>query len=1774
MRGWLGWLAGGTALALLVTLAVVSQGFDAREAPRADPAVWVERATGQYARVNTETAEIDTVRVADSPSDLVQASGSGVLLTQGFGRAWPIDPTNPQDVREDRGGADAVETPAGTREVLAAGAALVYLTEAGDVYLANVGRPGETLRVEGRADAVALDETGRVALYTEAAATVRWFDAETGAPGAVEEVPGAVPGGEKQLAIIGDSWALLDSARGQLWRAGAEAPVALDLRGRALLQGSSSGRGIDGDATIAAELRNGAILVADEAGLWSADRNGVVTRVAETLGTPARPQLSGGTIVAAWVSAAAASLWTSADGLQPVELDPAVTGLDDPQPVVRTNGERAVVAEIGSGMLWRVPDGRLIPVEQWTSEEPPEQDTGDAPPQDVADQLPPVAVDDRFGVRAAEPVLLPVLLNDYDPNRRDVLTIVPEGLGDGLSPDFGRVSVLPDGQGLVLQPGPDARGTARFSYRVTDGTQVSPAASVRLSVVSEGENSAPEWCPVTGCRRDWPSPEMTPGGTLVVPILDGWVDPEGDPFALTGVRVMSPDTAVRALVVEDGRLAIRHTDPDAAASTAVLRVTVTDARGASGERDLTVRVRPDATAVLPPIASTVQVGETAVLRPLARVIGGSGSLTLADAVVQTGSARDVSVRVRPGAGSIEVDAQRSGGFLIAVTVRDMVTEQDIAGVIRVDAVERRPSLAVPPLRAFVRPLADSTIDVLAAVPSAAARGLSVRSATVVDGQLRADVIEHSRIRVAGGTADGDPGRIGAVDVVVVEGRDAATGRITVFQAPEGSGGVIAVADTATVRAGAVVDIPVLENDVSPPGDRLVLSPELSAPGAPGELAFVSGGSVRYLAPDQPGEYQLTYTASAIGNPKARDSATIRVTVVPQAGNRQPQPAALTVRIAPGERVTANVPLSGVDPDGDRVRLVSVEQPADAQLSVSVQPRTSAIRVEASRSAVPGRASAGYLVRDGRGGEARGVINVIVTEPDPGGGAPVVYSDYVRMVRGAEQTAVIRPLDNDLDPRGGRLSLLEVVPNEPGGPESAEYQRLAKRLDLSRLAEGVVGIAGSNDAGSASFRYTVRSSESTSTADGLIVAQTSDRVSAQAPNVMDTVVSVRDRASLANEGVDVVTGRVQWSTGDVGALTLSIWGDAAERFTVRGDRIVGAYRAEGDLVPFRLSGPDSSGKTVKSFGFLIIPPLDELRLSLRPNLEPITVNEGEQRSIAIADVLDLGPGDQVEMAAGPFATQRSQAGCAPRGSTTLRYSAGAGGPWDDRCTVLVKLAEQTRYTAVPVPIEIVPDAPVVTLNPLTRTIRPGGTASVALVDMIEWAGGREGSLDALRWSLGSAGQQFQVSLEGDTVALRARADAVPGSQETVQVSVSGAGESRATLTLRVSEAARDAPRGATVSLNCTVGETCATPLVGVAGEHDPFAGRPGGGLTLVSVDGSGCRVGLLSASGNSVRVAWPSPDGPGGTCVARFTVKDAQLRTGTGTIEFEALGKPPAPASAQTIGFTDTSVTIRVDPGEAQGAYPGLTRMLLRQLDSGASTTCVPDAGFYRCAVGGLVIGQPHDFVAIAVNSVGESAPSPALTSWAYRAPAAPEVTAVQVAGETTEDSGSVRVTITGQSDVRGYRLLLDGGLATTLEGRTVDSVVSLPVGAHSLTAVPISRIGSPMDPADNLGSSSPPQALTVAGLPRLGQPDHQYDPVTNRLIVVVNADANLGGALRYGADLGDSCQINSNDPTISIPLTAANGDTVRVTVCARNDWGTSARTTDLTISTADPEGTP
>jgi hypothetical protein len=1702
--------------------------------------VWVSRGdASQYGRVNTQTGEIDTVRSVENPSDIVQNQQQSVMLTRDNALAWSVSGAHPDDIRDDANSDDAVQTPNGTTNVVSAGKWAVTMTKTGNAYLSDLGdraadggdgdsadgeaggdnqgaagelASGTALTPEGKhynVDAAAVTADGEVVVYSAANNEVRRYDAETQKfIGRSDKIGSKVS--DPQLALVNGKWALLDAKNQLLYREGGDEIELKDAEGALLLQDSSQGQDDP--------------LIADSAGLWKV--NDRAERVMEAKGTPVTPTEVKGVMYAAWAGTGSGTLWNSkTQKTASLEYDDSVDELSEPDLTIRNNGQRAVLNEVNTGMLWTLPEGKAIPLSQWELFEPPQEERGEIEVDDVTDPEPPVAVDDSFGVRPGQPSQLPVLLNDYDPNKRDVLTIVPDSI-EGLDRSFGSVELMPDGQSLTVTPTADASGTASFTYKVTDGTHTSESATVTLSTASDDTNNGPEWCPVEGCQRPWPAPEITPGGTLVMPMLEGWVDPEGDPIVLESAE--SADGEMRALVTDEGKLALRHLG--SSEGEARVKLTVSDSHGAKTSKDLTVHISNSAKLEYQSVARTVQSGTETTLSPLDRVTGGSGSYSLEDA---TGS--DINVVAKNN--QVQVTPKKAGSFTVNITVKDTKTGKEVPGVMRVIATESEAPLTLPTLRAYVKPLTDSTIDVLAALPASESRAAAVtnvKTKAEKGGELHADVVDHSLLRISGSAPK--EGFAGSATVSVAEGSAKAKGQVNVFEvADDSSAGAIAVGDSATVRAGSVVDIPVLDNDVSPLGDRLVLDPDVSTSGPKDELAFASGSTLRYLAPSKPGTYNVTYKTYGASSPENSDTAQVQIKVLPREGNRNPAPSGVSERVAPGETSTVDVPLSGVDPDGDRVRVTSVESPDDPQVSATLG---NGIEVSASTAAKPGTHEVKYTVRDEFGGEAEGKLRIIVT--GSASGAPVVYSDYVRLSVDSDPVD-IRPLQNDIDPSGGKLKITDIEPNLPGGEDHPDYDKLKDLINTDKLKDGVVKVDGGDHVGTVSYRYTVQSSQTRSTSDGLVVVQTSQRVGAQAPTVEDTVMTVGDRADLEGDGINVMRDRVRWSAGDPDSLKLSLWGKSADRYSAQGKRIKGEYRAEGDLVPFKLAGKDSLGNNVKTYGFLVIPPLDELNLSLKRDFTELKVDENESVSKRVNDIIALAPGDRLEYAETDLPVRRKNASCRISGNT-LTYSAGKGAPWQDQCTVKAKISGQDSYSVVQVPVAVRPTEPVPKLETMTRTFAPGADTTVDLTEMVHWEGGRTGDPESLRYEVSGTGV---VQADGSRAQVTLDANATPGTEYVAQVRAIGVTDSVAPLVIRVGQAASDSPRGGTASLQCNVGSSCSTDVLGIPGEYDPFKGKKGGGLKLTSVKSGSCSsLGSFEKSGDrAVRFNWSDSGSAGSTCTASFTVQDAQKRTGTGSIELDARGVPRAPSSLSQVSYSSSSVVMQVSPA-SERSYPGVTGYVLKE---GGSRVGSCDSGG-KCTVTGLKNGEKHTYVAHAVNDVGESAGSSSTQAWAYDPPKKPRISASQTG---YDSDGVVSIELNGDSDVRGYQVSYDDGGTETKNGRDVKFDKKLSVGKHKITAIPMSQFKPPTSGTEEGNGAE--TTVQVKGPPT----DVSVDLDGSGSSVRATVSAKSEDSVRYGYKRDDGrCDLQGSQ---SFDISDMNEKyrEYSVTPCAENRWGTT-----------------
>ncbi len=1769
-RRWLPLAATVAALSLLVTGALVWPGLDAQQAGRTDALVWIlQTGDGQrYARVNTDLAELDTVRQVKNATSVAQVGQRAYVVADGVARVAQIDESQPKDLDAEVL-AEVPATPAGTVEVAQAGEYIVFRSSAGTVQFGKLEAMTSLgqLRSSDRADsaplaasAVALNSAGILTAYSAAEHRVVRYDIAANRQTSSDDLTGGPSDAGVQVTSSGGHWLVLSGDGKRGWTSGQRDPVALDTTGTTVVQKATLGG--DGFA------------VADSLGLYTVDFSGRATRTFQpgaSLGTPAAPVVSGNEVLAAWLpKEGAGTLWRASGA---VSLDYAGLHLEeDASPQFMLTGDRAVLNDTKSGWAWTMPDGKLVPSSQnWKLVDPlQEQSTEEGAPVETSEQKPPVAVADSFGVRAGTLVNLPVLLNDYDPNP-DVLTVDPK-VRDADLGSFGSLVVTDNNQRLAVQVAADATGSVSFSYRVSDGTaadgRYSNEARVRLNI--ETGNKAPECGEI--CQAQWPSPEVASGGTIKVPVLSGWVDPEGDQALVLGATSASKSASVAA---DPEGYVVVQSHGSSAEETIGVEVTVADVLGAATTKHLEVKVTSAPKITADSFAASAQLNQPTMIDVGPHLLGTIGKLSISD-VRTTG---DAKASFTNGATGFTFQSPSSGVRLVTYTVTDGTTKA--TAQVRVTVSEGVTRFATPAVVAFVRPNEDATIDVLKVVDNPMGRVLLVSTATgesAKDASLSVDIVGQQYLRVAGSTATGASGKLGVVKYTVSDGQDSsADGQATIYLLPTAQQlAPITVDDAVTVRAGAQLDIPVAANDIAPMGGSLRLDPRTVTVSDPAALAFASGNVIRTLAPATPGHYQISYGAYSLGNPRLVSEATVKVTVVANTDNRAPVAETLSGRVLSGQSTTIKFDDFGIDPDGDAVRLQRIlTQPATGSAAISAD-GTGIVYTSAS-GAAGGQVEFSYQVVDTFGVTAVGVVRVGVLNQEASP-APITYTDYADVQVGAENKVRISALANDIDPNGGTLKITAVRPTAKetlsDGSSNPEYVRLASLVEQS--SGDVVVVKAGDAAGTLSFRYDVVS-DSDNTSSGLIVVRV---VADEVPNypvVTDTILTAETREKFP-AGVDVVSSKATWAGGDATRLQLSLWGgdkgSYAAGVSTNGWSLAGELPDNSRIIPFQVTATaadgsplkTAEGKVVSTFAFLRVPGRNDMQLTLRSEVAPQTVNENEAVSFDLEALVAKPSGTKLEVGTDGLAASkaRPQASCQFVSGTTVEYRAGTGSPWSDSCIVPVRLAGQQDFTYLAVPIKVNPGAPQPVLKPASLTVSPGETKTYDLSQMTRWDGKSDQA--SVTYSLGGSVADFEVSLSGQQLTITGEDIAPVGRDDKLMISItSHPGVQPAALTLRVGPVPNILAKGGAVSGQCTQasGNSCSVEVVGVGGgEVNPFPKSP---MKLVSVAATGAcsQVSFSVASDTAIAVKWEA-GAPGGTCTAAFTVKDvrgnATAGDRNGSLTLELLGYPPAPDSVYQSAYTGDSVTLRVRPGTARTAHPAATGFVVRQ--GGVEVaTCDADG---TCPSISSPLGERRTYEVTSKNSVGESKDNVQVSAWSYAAPPAPaELTAVPVV--TDGAGGVVQLTVSGidASQVGSLKITSAAGGKETVAVSGPVMVGRFNLGSNQatkITVTPASRFQNPPD----LEGSETGESISVMAY-GIGQPTglklsvkaSVVDANTSRLTATGSAERNgpdsaeLNGAVlevRYGFSTGGGCstQDTTNSATFDVPAGRAYG----VTMCA------------------------
>ena len=1767
------------AVAIVATVAIgasLAPGFDQRQVIPDDPSVWaMQSVAGQrFGRVNTVVGEVDTVKEASSPTDLVQYGSSLLVYSDNLGTVTTVDTAKPANI-DTTGSQASVATPSGTDTMVHAGDFVSYLTDSGQVMagrvsngsavapsqldpFASVTVPKGQERPEFRAIAIAISSTGEVAAYSAERGSVLRASAATGLIEGMDTVAGGPTGDGVQMTWVGSTWVLYDPSSGSVWKHGSSTPFPSGADASGRLQQSSDG---GNEVTIADNFGAITIALSDGSATRAYGTEGTV------IGEPAAPaQLPGsGDIVGAWLPAGAGPgvMWESNGVTTPLDYGGQPLG-DQRTPQLRSNGSHLILNESRSGWVWDAPSGALVASsQQWD----PNQDTpANEHDQDVATQVTdprsPVAEDDQFGVRAGRQVILPVLLNDHDANK-DVLTVWQPDLGS-LDPAFGKLSLADDDQSLVVTVSPNATGTATFSYVITDGTTsgglLSEPATVTLTVKPLSINSAPEWCGVSGCLTEWPQPQVNPGGTVSTEVLSGWVDPEGDPIYLADATTTYPAGVVAAS--PEGRVVFQQTDSNAGGGgTAPVNVIVSDSWGATATKTLNVTVLPEPELRITDLSLTVTAGVTATVDVGGHVTGAVGPLQLTEASLAPGD--DAVVAVAQSVTGFTFTAQDAGSHLVDFKVTDGTTEaRGVARITVVAPADER--LTTVPLTAFVRSKEDATVDVLKAVSNPGGRVLLISDVAVtpVNGsQLTSDVIGFSALRVSGDTANAQPGTLGVVTYTVSDGSGrpemTATGEVTVvLLGTTTPTPPLAVDDAITMRVGTQADVSVLANDIVTAGNVIALDPASVTNEQDAGLVFAAGSKLRYLAPSTAGVYVIDYSAFVLGYPAQRDTARLIVTVLDNPTNAAPTPRNLTGRVASGESVRLAFDGTGLDPDGDKVSLKRVEsQPASGIAAVAADGLGI---VYTSEPGFSGQVSFTYSVIDARGQTAIGTATVGVIAADLEA-RPVTYTDYVQAQAGAGRTVVVVPTANDFDLAGGELSLVDVSPDAP--LESDEYRQLADRV--VSVVDGTVTLSVGDQVGTYVYLYTVRN-DAGSTAVSRIILKAVREPVADVPIVTDTVLSLDTRESLPT-GVDVLTDKVSWASGDPAGLKLSLWG-SQPGLEAHGWTISGPVSDLGQIVPFQVTGLNFAGEQVTSYGFLRIPGLDESRLSLKETYIQPEVVEGQSVTFDLKPLVAV-PAD-AQLVIDPTDVEasgvRKGSTCELVSGTLVKYTASEGAPYSDLCRISARVSDQDRFTLVPVPITIIPKAPAPILTSASLEISPGATTTFDLAGMVTWPkGATPRSVDI---ALQYLGQQFEVTRVGTNLTVTAKDRSVPGNVDGATVSLTSDPDVAAvSLSFTVGPAPSLLPKGASINRQCSqaAGTSCVITVIGGAGEVNPLPNTPLE-VTSVTPDANCPGVSFIVKSARTVMASW-TVDTPGSTCTATFTVKDALARVSAGdrvgTITLDLQGYPASPAEVRQVAFGDGTLTLAVTGGTGV-SYPPITGYAIYE---GATKVATCGADGVCPQLTGLSNGVKHTYSAKAVNNVGESRGSVSVVAWAYAPPGAP----ANVTWTPTRATGGGGQRIDIELDVVDANTSALQITSPTGETKVVSvsgkGHVSIPgyfVGsndARPVTITPLTSLDLPAIPGAQAQGAAVTFSANGVGAPAITDVASEVlAGGTSAKLTVTVTSGGAGSETWVGWVLGTTCQglVQASGGTAVLTVGVTANITNSVTVCAQSRVGT------------------
>jgi hypothetical protein len=1653
-------LAVVVVVGVIVTTAIVSSGYKAQHVSLGDAAVWVTNQAKQLVgRANTQVKQLNSV--VPSASDNVDVVQSGTTILSIDHSANTVSLVNPATSTPGK----AVPLPSRDPAVFVAGTRVAIESETtGQLWLMPKDALADfdpqatpTINLGGKI-VTTVDSAGHFFAYSPGAGEVYGFDAATqDAVDTTQRIGAATTratgAGDNQLSTVNGNWVLYDPSTRVLRTASDSVTLPGWLGSDAVLQQATTG----GDT----------VYVSSSAGLVAIPLGGQPRAVMRgTLGKPAAPVQAAGCAYAAWASGAA---WRSCDGPAAgarTTLPKIQSGADL---VYRVNDSLVVLNDARSGTSWAVQHGDAL-IDNWSDFAKPDnrtrqidQNTDDTPPNLEKTQVPPVAVDDQFGARPGVASVLPVLLNDYDANG-DVLVI---SAFDQLSPAQGKLELINNDQQLQLTLPATASGELSFGYTITDGRGGSASATVKVTVRLPDQNSPPvQVRPATTTVQS--------GGRVSTQVLTDWYDPDGDPFYLSGATVDAPDSVS---FTPDGTVV--YTDKGAGGSQKGVSLVVSDGKASSnGSLAVSVKQPGSVPIITEPFVATATAGEEITVSPLDHVHGGTGTVRLSAVPAKP----DATITPDYDGGTFRFSSESVGAHYLDFTVTDGQTTAN--GTVRINVMAPPEANTQPitvPHTAFIQEQGSQDVDVLATDIDPAGGVLLVTGVSNVDQDsgLRVEILDQKLLRVTLTKPIDNPVTF---NYRVSNGLAEAEGSVTVVQIarPAIAQPPIANPDTVSVRVGDSVDIPVLANDEQPDGEELTLDPKLASPLPSGAgLLFASGSVLRYLAPNKPGDYTAAYRVTAADGQWASAQVTINVREVDAATNNPPVPETVTARVFAGSSVRIPIPLDGIDPDGDSVKLLGqVTNPQDGAVT---RVGTDWIEYQAGQYA-SGTDSFSYGVVDSLGARATGTIRVGIAPQPAGARNPVAVEDQIT-VR-PDHTALVQVLANDSDPDGSPLTITSV--KATGAAASAS------KTVKATVSGDVVKVTTPQTEGRYGFIYVIENATGGTSSNFLTVIVSKSAPLAR-PLVSDTVLSLSD--VLGHTSVEAnVLANVFFADGPVSSLKLAVLpGYTQDASVTSGHRIRVDVTEKSQIIPFSVANPDDL--SIVSYGFLWVPGRGDALPQLKSGAPKLTVPSESTLTIHLNDYVVAALGKKVQLtdASTVHATHANGDDLVQNGQTLVYTSAARYfGP----ASISFEVTDgdsptdpKGHVSTLVLPITVTPrqnQPPSFTGGQID--FEPGQRKTVDLVKLTSYPYAKDQGELSFK-VIDPVPDGFTATLDGQQLSITAGEKVQEGSHASLQIdvkdSVNNGQSGRIDLAVVPSTQPLAVPQPDSVVVKR--GSTTSVDVLANDEATNPFPETPLKVIAVRGIDQSSLPSGISispSADNSTLSVSVDQNASPVDVSL-QYEVADATgdpARYAWGTVTISVEDRPDPVADLQVTGVSDHTIALSWGAGAFNNSPITGYQVTLTDPASGQvlGTTNCPGT---TCSVQtpGNGPGNKVNVSVTARNGVGVSDPtSYGSAVWSNIAPPAPtNVTATAVDGGATVD-WQAPSSADGASPVTAYIVTVGGSTVTVNAPATEATVTGLANGTPvSVTVASTNEFYGPQP----TWLSSAPISVTPAGAP-------------------------------------------------------------------------------------------